>query len=103
MTYDPKVYKDTYTNMELSLDCGDIGPTFAWVTKQLKDAEVRPIGTANNNPIIDTRMYEVEYPVGYKTSLANNTIAKNLFARVDAEGNWHVLFDTIVDHCTDSK
>ena len=103
MEFDPEVYEDTYTNMELALDRGDEGPNFAKVTKRLKDAKGQPIGTANENPILDTRMYEVEYLDGYKTSLAANTIAENLFAQVDAEGNRHVLFDIIVDHRTDGK
>ena len=103
VAFDPEVYEDTYTNMELALDRGDEGPTFAKVTKRLKDAEGRPIGTANDNPILDTRMYEVEYLDGYKTSLTANTIAENLFAQIDTEGNRHVLFDMIVDHRTDGK
>ena len=43
-------------------------------------------------------MYEVEYADGYKTSMAANTIAENLFAQVDEEGQRHVLFDEIIDH-----
>jgi hypothetical protein len=60
-----------------------------------------PIGRANNNPILDTRMYEVEYPDGHKASLAANAIAENMFAQVDDEGNRHVLFEEIEDHRTD--
>ena len=77
------------------------GPEYARVTKRLKDEKGLPIGTANDNPILDTRMYEVEYLDGYKQSLAANVIAMNMFAQVDAEGNRHVLFDQIIDHRTD--
>ena len=35
--------------------------------------------------------------------MAANAIAMNLFAKVDAEGNSHALFDEIADHCTDVK
>ena len=52
--------------MKLSLDRWNTGPTFNQVTKRLKYAGGRPIGTANDNPILDTRMYEVEYLDGYK-------------------------------------
>ena len=103
MDYDQEFYKDTYTNMELALNRGDQGPTYPCVTKRLKDDECCPIGTANDNQIIDTRMYEVEYTAGYKTSLAANTIDENIFAQVDTEGNRHIIFDKIVDHCTDGK
>ena len=46
--------------MELAFDCGDNSPSFAKVTKRLWDAQGLPIGTANDNPILYTRMYEVE-------------------------------------------
>ena len=35
--------------------------------------------------------------------MAANSIAMNLFAQVDAEGNHHALFDEIADHRTDGK
>jgi hypothetical protein len=41
--------------------------------KDLSDKDGLPIGTANNNPIMDTRLYEVD---GHKASLAANTIQK---------------------------
>ena len=55
--------------------------------KQLKDNQGRPIGIASDNPILDTRMYEVEYQDGHTAALAANIIAENIFAQVDEEGN----------------
>ena len=49
-----------------------------------------PVGTANDNPILDTRVYEVEYADGHKAALAANAIAENMFAQVDDESNRHV-------------
>ena len=89
--------------MELAIDRGEDGSTFARFTKRLKDAEGRPIGVANYNPVLDTRMNEIDYADGYNAILADNTIAKNLFAKFDAEGNWHFLFDDITDRRTDGK
>ena len=89
--------------MELDIYRGKDGPAFARFTKQLKDAEGCPIGVANDNPILDTQMYEVKSANGYKAIFAANTIAENLFAQVDSEGNRHVLFDDITDHRTDGK
>ena len=97
----PDILDDTYLQMELAMPRESDGPEYARVTKRLKDAKGLPIGTANDNPILDTRMYEVEYLDGYKQSLAANVIAMNMFAQVDAEGNRHVLFDQIIDHRTD--
>ena len=92
---------DYYLNMELALDRGGEYPEIAKVTKRMKNADGLPVGKKNSNPILDTRMYEVEYLDGYKTSLAANVIAENLFAQVDEEGNRQVLFDEIVEHRTD--
>merc|ERR1712197_195011 len=74
------------------------GPEFARVKKRLRDANGIPIGNANDNPLLDTRIYEVEYLDGYKASLSANEIAQNLFAQVDEEGNRYVLFDSIINH-----
>ena len=46
-------------------------------------------------------MYEVEYADGYKTAMAANAIANNLFAQVDLDGRRFVLFKEIIDHRTD--
>ena len=73
--FDPDMYADTYVNMELAIPRDGEGPEFARVTKRLRDANGLPIGVANNNPILDTRMYEVEYPDGHTASLAANVIA----------------------------
>ena len=98
--FTPEVLEDTYLNMELVLPRDSEGPEFARVTKRLKDANGIPIGTANDNPILDSRIYEVEYADGYKASLTANAIAENLFAQVDDKGNRFVLLESIVDHRT---
>ena len=100
-SYTPEVADDTYLGMELALPRDSEGPEYARVTKRLRDANGLPIGTSDNNPILDTRLYEVEYPDGYKTSMAANSIAENLFAQIDQEGNRFVAFDSIMDHRTD--
>ena len=83
--FEPEVF-DNYLNMEFALDRHDDGPEFARVTGRLRDKDGRPIGTASNNPILDTIMYKVEYVDGHKASMAANAIASNLFAQVDQDG-----------------
>ena len=46
----------------------------------------------------NTRVYEVGYLDGHKSSLSANTITVNIFPQVDEEGNRFVIFDEIVDH-----
>ena len=87
--------------MELALPQGDsLEPRMAKVTKRLKDASGIPIGTADQNPLLDTRMYEVEFADGENASLAANYIAENLFAQVDGDGNHQVLMNEIIDYQT---
>ena len=69
--------------MDLTLDQGGDIPEFTRFNKILKDANVRMIGVANDIPIMDSRMCEVEYNDGHTASLAANLIAENLFAQVD--------------------
>jgi hypothetical protein len=82
-TFTPDAFDDTYLNMELALprDGGEV--QLARVVKRLRDKDGLPIGTANDNPILDSRWYEVEFQDGYKASLAANAIAENLFAQID--------------------
>ena len=46
---------DNCVNIELALDRHDNGPEFSRVNKRLKDKYGRPIGIAEDNPILDTR------------------------------------------------
>ena len=88
--------------MELALprsNCSE--PAFARVKKQLRDANGFLVGTSNENPILDSCGYEVEYQDGHKASMTANAIAQNLFVEVNVEGNLHGLFDEIVYHRTD--
>ena len=95
---------DTYLNMELVLPQGDsLEPRLERVTKRLKDANGIPIGTADDNPLLDTRMYEVEYLDGEHASLSANHIAENPFTPVDDEGNRQVLMKEIIDYCTNGQ
>ena len=87
--------------MELALPQSDsLELRLARVTKRLKDANGIPIGMADQNPLLDTRMYEVEFADGEKASLVANYIAENLFAQVDDEGNRQVLMNEITDYRT---
>ena len=98
--FSPEIMDNTYLNMELTLPRDGEEPAFARVKKRLKDDNGNPIGTANQNPILDTRMFEVEFTDGTTMAMTANTIAENMFAQVDEEGHRFVLIDEIVDHRT---
>ena len=70
----------------------------ACVAKCLWDKDGIPIVTADDKPILDSQIYEVEYPDGHQALLASNDIAENLFAQVDNEGRRSVLLKEIFHH-----
>ena len=88
--------------MELKLDRGGDRTKFSRVKKRLKGADGIPISVANEYPILESRIYEVEYCYGYLALMAANVIAENLFAKVDQEGNIFVLIEYIIDKRTNS-
>ena len=80
--FTPDVFDDTYLHMEIALPRGggDQEDTqFAKVVKQLHNKDEHPIGVANDNPMLDTREYEVEFLDGHHESLSANVIAQHLF------------------------
>jgi len=94
--FDPDAY-DHLVNAEFTIDSGN-GRKFAKVTKRFRDKNGMPIGTANENPLLDTRMYEVQHIDGSKQALAANIIAENIFDSVDGTGRQELQIDTIVGH-----
>jgi hypothetical protein len=85
--FDPDSF-DAYLNMGLAVDRRPgVAPEFARVTKRLCDTDGNPIGKANDNPILDTRLYEVEHLDGHKAALSAIAIAESLMAQVDSEGH----------------
>jgi hypothetical protein len=59
------------------------------------------IGTANANPILDSRTYEVEFGDGTYSDYSTNVLIENLYSHVDDEGRSHSILDSITDHRKD--
>ena len=96
--FSPEIMDESYLNMELALPRDGEEPAFARVTKRMRDENGNPVGRAHSNLILDTRMFEVEFLDGTKEAMTANTIAENLFAQVDQEGQRLILIDEIVDY-----
>ena len=73
------------------------------VKSRVKDFEGQPIGIADKNPILDTRVCNVEFSDGENAELGANIIAECMYAQCDIEGNQYRLMDHIVDHRKDNK
>jgi hypothetical protein len=79
--------QDPYLNMELGLQHGDEEDLrLARVKQRAVDVEGRPVGRPSDNPLLDSRQYEVEFLDGETEILTANIIAENLLAQVDEEG-----------------
>jgi hypothetical protein len=61
------------------------------------------VGLANRNPLLDTRIYEVEFPDGHSQEFAANVIAESLYSQVDEEGREFALLDEILEHSRDAS
>ena len=65
---------------------------------QKHDADGNSIGRSNKNPILDTHLYEVEFPWGEMTKFMANTIEESIYAQCDVDGNEYLLLEAFNDH-----
>jgi hypothetical protein len=93
---------DKYISAQVLLPVGD-SLTSARVTGRKRDDNGNPVGLANRNPLLDTRIYEVEFPDGHSQEFAANIIAESLYSQVDDEGREFALLGEILDHTKDSS
>jgi len=100
-TITPEVY-DSLISAEVILPQGDILVP-ATVTSRKRDSNGNPIGIPNNNPLLDTRVYEVTFPDGHTDAYAANIIAQNIYSKVDPEGNRYRLLEEIINHHKDES
>jgi hypothetical protein len=69
--------------------------------KRELDGTVR--GRANANSMLDTGIYEIQFPDGRSDEYTDNVIAENMHAQCDIEGRQYNLMEGIVDHKTDGN
>ena len=101
--YTPDTF-DGYLNMEIGLPRGqDDELLHAKVKRRAVDEDGKPVGKASNNPLTDTRQYEVEFDDGSIEILSANIIAENILAQVDEEGHRQMLMQEIIDHRVDTS
>ena len=93
---------DAYISAQVALPKGD-EMTLGTIVQRKRDKDGNVIGKHNENPILDTRVYEVEFSDGEVLEYSANIIAENLYAQVDEEGYHQVVFDDIVHHKTNKE
>ena len=70
----------------------------AKITKQDIGPDEKPIGKYNQNPIFDSRKYEVELPDGVVYEYYHNILSDKLCSQFDEEGREFILMKEISDH-----
>ena len=68
------------------------------VKRRKRNEDGTLVGTANNNPLLDTRIYEVELQDGSYEEYSTNVLLENLHAQTDDNGWCRGIFDEIIDH-----
>ena len=80
-----------------------VEPVLAVIKGRKRDHEGNPIGVSNPNPILDTRVYELQFPDGRVEDYSMNIIVENLLAQVDEFGNDMGIFKEIIDYRCDES
>jgi hypothetical protein len=88
---------DLLINAEVLLPQGE-SEQLAKVLRRSVDEEGKLIGTFNDNPILNTLVYEVEFPDGTVKEYAANIIAENILRQVDPFGRYTHVMDGIIGH-----
>lgn len=96
----PAAY-DLLLNAEVLLPKDGKHMQTAKVVRRAKDQDGKDIGVYQSNPILNTAVYDVMFPDGSMSQYAANTIAENIYAHVDHEGQRYTLIDYISEHKSD--
>ena len=62
------------------------------------DTDGNPMGRSHANPILDTRIYNVEFDDGDVTELTTNLITESMYSQCDPNRNQYLLLDQLIDH-----
>ena len=90
-----KPITDHWIHAELNLPQGEEMKA-ARVIGRSKNRDGNVIGSYNDNPLINTMVYDVEFPDGAIREYAANVIADNMYAQVDADGFSHAILSDIL-------
>ena len=93
---------ESYLNVSCMLKIGD-RYVRGKVIGRKRDADENTIGRKNNNPILNTREYRVEFDDGRVSELTANVIEESMYAACDYYGNEYLMMDLILDYRNSDK
>ena len=73
----------------------------AKVLRKSVDENGQVIGAHNDNPLLNTLVYDVEFPDGDVKKYAANLISENVLSQVDPNGYYKNTMEAILDHKRD--
>jgi hypothetical protein len=68
------------------------------VARRALGPDGRVTGTYDENPMLNSIIYEIEFPDGQVKEYAANFIAENMLTQVDADGYSITMMDAIIDY-----
>ena len=71
--------------------------------KRSVDSDVKVIGNYNELPILNTMLYDVQFPDGSINPYSANLISKNILMQADSDGLHHQLLEVILDNSNDKR
>jgi hypothetical protein len=92
---------DKLINAEVQLQLGD-DVTSATVKQRALGPDGTVVGTYDDNPIMNSIVYEVEFPDGQVKEYSANIIAESMLTQVDSEGFTLTLMEGIIDYRKDA-
>ena len=91
---------DKLINSEVQLQQGE-SIAVGTVKRRALGPDGHVVGNYDDNPIMNSIVYEVEFPDGEVKEYAANVIAENVLSQVDSEGFTLRLMEGIIDHHKD--
>ena len=92
---------DRIINAEVALQLEE-EVTTGKVTRRALGPDGQVAGTYDDNPFLNTTIYEVEFPDGQVKDYAANIIAENMLTQVDSDGFALTMMDGIIDYERDN-
>ena len=89
------------TEIQLPHESGEAKEAVVKSRKRNHDGTL--LGKANENPMLDSRVYEVQFHDGTYAEYAANVLLENLYQQVDDDGRSHSIFSSIINHSRDEE
>ena len=88
---------DEYIGAHIVVPGKDALPVLARMKNRKRDTQGNPVGESNSNPILDSRIYELEFPDGRVEEYAVNVLAESLLEQADDDRWDSGIIDEYVD------